>query len=186
MEEPQIVETPITEDTAPTGKPDGWSSEHDAFVSRIVAKEVGKAVTKARIEAEDAAREKAVKDAERVKRKAAEERGEYETVKQSLESERDAVVTERDALRADVETLTRFFDAQYTEALDGLPKPVLAFRPGDEATISEKAAFLERARKAAADLPANPARGNGPDPMPQTASFDMGAETAKAARRLRI
>ncbi len=111
----------------------------------------------------DAAETKRQQDAARA---AAEAKGEFETVKTSLISERDAAATERDALKDENAAITAYFSAQYAAALQELPEVITAFAPAEDASFAEKSAWLTKAQTQAAKIGSDPKPGNRPNPKP--------------------
>lgn len=134
----------------------------------------------------DEAKRKADADAERARQEAA---GEFDAVKTSLTSERDAAVSERDALKGEVETLRSYVTADIDATLtDDRYKPFLRFDPGADAPIADRLKWLEDAKASVAELPKvhNP-RGSGPQPRPQDGKATTEAENrARALTRPRL
>lgn len=127
------------------------------------------AEAKAKAESEAREREEATKRGEFDK-----VRGELETKVASIEQDRNAVVTERDALRT-------YFDAEYATAVKDLPDVVTAFKPADDAPFAEKSAWLIKAKEQAAKVAVvGTLPGNGPNPRPADGKFDLDAAVATA------
>jgi hypothetical protein len=143
-----------------------FDGDQAAEVRRIAAKEAREAATKARAD------ERAKIDAERTaaetaaETKKAEERGEFDKVKATLASERDAAATERDTLKADLDVLRPFFDRRLEAALKDLPDAIKAFDPGPDASVPARADWLVKALEQADKLDVGIKRGNGPDRAP--------------------
>jgi len=150
-----------------------FTPEQQAEVNRIAAREARKAAEKARADRDaeiTAAQEKADADA---KRKADEERGAFDEVKRSLESERDTVTAERDRLKAEHDALTSYFATQYEAALKELPDVIKAFAPDDDASFEVKSKWLTKATEQARTIDKQTPRGNGGDPKPGKGKIEI-------------
>lgn len=128
----------------------------------------------------DETKRKADADAQR-KRDA--DAGEFDKVRQSLESERDTAKASLDAANAELETLRTYVTADIKAALKDLPKALLAFDPGDDAPIQARLDWLTKAKTSATELGGERQRGNGPDKKPGGNGFDLQAEITKARQR---
>lgn len=156
-----------------------FTAEQQAEINKLIgaARSEGKAKAES-----DAAAAKAAADA-----KAEQDRqvaaGEFDKVRQSLESERDTLTTERDVLKGEHQALTGYFTAQYDAALKELPDVITAFKPADDAGFAEKAAWLataqEQAKKLNGGSPAPKGPGFRPDPSSGKRSLDEMLATAK-------
>ena len=100
-------------------------------------------------------------------------RTDLETKVTSAEQERDTLSAERDSLRA-------YFDGQYAAALKDLPEAILAFKPGDDASVDVRTKWLATAQEQAAKLAGTQVPGNRPNPNPASDTFDLQAEIARA------
>jgi hypothetical protein len=152
---------PAGDPPKPKGKPEGITDEVQEWVNGLIAKEARAAEKRGR-DAEKTAAEKAKADAEaELKRKADEEKGDYEKVRNELIAERDQFKTENESILAERDALKADFDARFAAALKNLPDTVLAFQPKPDASFADKAAWLITAEEQAAKLTAKTIRGNG-------------------------
>jgi hypothetical protein len=147
--------------TKPKGKPEGITDEVQEWVNGLIAKEARAAEKRGR-DAEKTAAEKAKADAEaELKRKADEEKGDYEKVRNELIAERDQFKTENESILAERDALKADFDARFAAALKNLPEPILAFQPDADASFATKSAWLTKAEEQAAKIAPGTPRGNG-------------------------
>ena len=114
-------------------------------------------------------------------RKAAEAKGEFETVKQSLESERDTARTELDTAKSERDALSEYFHCQFASALKDLPEQITAFAPAEGASFADKKAWLGTAQEKAGKLGGTAKQGKGPNPTESNGKRDLEA-AAKQAR----
>ena len=175
-----------TPNPEPDPKPDKieFTPEQNDWISRKIAYELKSAQEK-RDAADAEARKKAEAEAERKKQEAA---GQFEDVRKSLETERDAAVIDRDSLKATNEALTAYFDTQYTAALKDLPDVIKAFAPAEDAPFATKADWLTKAQEQASKIDTSGTPGNRPNPTPATGHFDLksAVEEAKARGSYRV
>lgn len=162
-----------------------WTPEQQAAISKIAAREARKAADKARkdrdaeIEAEQSQREQ---DAQRKKDQ---EAGEFDKVRQSLESERDTVTGERDSLKSRVEVLEKLAAERLQALLEDIPKEIADLAPPESTPIEERLAWAEKAAKAAGTKTSP--RGNGFDPRPgSTGTTTEEDKRARASMRPRL
>jgi predicted nucleic acid-binding Zn-ribbon protein len=152
---------PAGDPPKPKGKPEGITDEVQEWVNGLIAKEARAAEKRGR-DAEKTAAEKAKADAEaELKRKADEEKGDYEKVRNELIAERDQFKTENELILAERDALKADFDARFAAALKNLPEPILAFQPDADASFATKSAWLTKAEEQAAKIAPGTPRGNG-------------------------
>lgn len=145
-----------------------WTDEQHEAIKKIVAKEAGEAARAARkaVEAEIAAKAEEEKKAR--ERDEAAKRGEFDTVRSSLESERDAAKAERDSLKARLDAIDAERKAAIESGIREFPKdlPALAFDPGADADLDARWRWFVTAQKQAGEATKAIVRGNGRNPTP--------------------
>jgi hypothetical protein len=117
------------------------------------------------------------KTKEQQARDEAEKRGEFDKVKTDLEGKVSTIESERDALKAEHETLSVYVKADIEavtkavrEAKDSpAAKTLLDFHPGDDATPTQLLAWAQKAKTRLPELEAQQkqSRGSGFDPKPK-------------------
>lgn len=147
-----------------------FTPEQNEWIGNKIAYELKKAQEKR--DAEDAeAKKKAEAEAERKKQEAA---GQFDEVKQSLESERDAAVRERDSLKTERDALADYVKADVaavTKAVkdakdSAAAKALLDFYPGDDAEPTTLLAWAGKAKSRLGEISKQSPRGNREDPPP--------------------
>lgn len=141
-----------------------FDDEQQAELNRIIARERADAERKAEEKiTSQAAKEKQDAEAE-AERKRQEDAGEYEKAKATLVQERDEFKAKAETAEAELTRLTGVLQAQYDTAIGTLPETILAFKPKDEATLSEKMDWLKTAQEQAEKLGEITPPGNRPNP----------------------
>lgn len=129
-----------------------------------------KAERDARKDADKRARlaEKKLADLEAAKAKDDEakqaEQGQWKELAEKREADLTEATTSRDALKAEYDALSTYFEAQYTAALKDLPDVVKAFAPAEDASFETKSKWLTTAQAEAAKIANTSPRGNGFNP----------------------
>jgi len=119
-------------------------------------KEMNRIAAAAKREGQEAAERKMADEAQAAKdernRKAAEERGEYDKVKASIEAERDTEKKARVAAEKRMADYVKDITPDVTARWDALPDEVKPLYPGADDDVLGKAAFLTRVAPLAAKL----------------------------------
>lgn len=167
----------------PTPEPDPkpekveFTPDQNDWISKKIAYEV-KADREKREAADTEAKKKADEQRERDE---ATKRGEFDTVKQKLEGDLQTANTNLDNATAELTTLREYVNADIKAAIKDLPKALLAFDPGEDASLANRLDWLTKAKANAAEIAKETARpGNGPNPNPANGQFDLEAEKQRA------
>ena len=169
--------------TPPDPKPDEvtFDARQQEKLNALLAAERKRTeeATAARLKQEQAdAKAKADADAERARQEAA---GEFDAVKQSLTSERDAAVTERDSLKTERDTLLALVKADVDAAWDGLPDEVKDAYAGEPDDVLGRKQHMTRMAKVIAALTTKThTPGNGPNPPASDGTRDLKAALTEA------
>jgi len=178
--------------TPPAADPDEvkFDEKQQAKLNAIVAAE--KKAEAQRVEAAlkaaaEAAEQKAKEEREREE---ATKRGEFDSVKASLEKERDSVASERDTLKGQVEFLTKHFEDQFAQRAEAVDKSFALFKPADDAPLAERLDWLTKAEQGTAELnkdkpgtpAATPPRGSAAAPKPAGSATTTDEDTKAKAR----
>jgi hypothetical protein len=140
---------------------------------------------RAKLKAETDAAEAAVKT--KREQEEAEKRGEFDTVRASIEQERDKAAQERDGYKTDLDILNTHFEAEYATRVKTLPENVWKYhKPAEAASLAVRMAALASAEAQARDLGVNAKPGNGPNPASAGATDGVAAAEAKMRGRISI
>lgn len=170
----------------PTKPPVDVTPELQKWVNGLLATE--RRETESRLAAKRAAdEEKAKNDRER---DALAARGEFDTVRQGLEKERDDAIRERDAVTERATAYVATLTADHDRMFATLPDNIKKLAPPDTTPIEKRLEWVRNAVEAAGDEPAKPGAprpGGDNDPKPAgTKPGDTPAPAMTAAQILNV
>lgn len=148
-----------------------FTDEQNAEIGRIVSREVRKARDAARKELEDELDAKAKADAADAQRKADEEAGKFESVKQSLTEERDTAKSNLESAQSERDRALELLKANVDAQWDGLPDSVKKTYSGEEDDVLAKSAHMQQMKPIIDELAekAETPKGGGNPPNPKVA-----------------
>lgn len=159
-----------------------FTDEQNAEIGRIVSRETRKAKDAGRAERDaEIAAEKAAADAE-AKRKADEDAGLFESVKQSLTDERDAAKAELDVATKERDALQELVKADVDAQWDELPEEVRSTFEGADDDVLAKKRHMQRMKSIIDRLLAVSSKKGTPGNPPPAGNQQPAAESPISAR----